>query len=565
MTRKGWSTEIAALVCAVALLLATPALAERRVALVIGNAAYLEAPPLANPTNDAADMRAKLTELGFEIHGGSDLDRARLVGALRDFGRAVETADVALVFYAGHGLQVGGQNYLVPIDAKVEYEAELTLVLVPFDDVLRQLNRSPNVKIVLLDACRDNPFAKTLSRTLGSRSTDVLGRGLTVVQRVSGTYIAYATQPDAVAQDGQGRNSPFTAALLRHMAEPGRSLPDMMVEVRKSVMAATGGRQVPWDTSSLTGHFSFRAKDTAPNRSDQNAPTAVAPPSAGSLGGRYAVEAHGRSEEAIATSPAPAPFAPPTPPPSVTSDAAVPSDGPPISSPLGRAVNAGLQNFLAQTLEDLAAARNPKPIIDPVTRAKIAETNLATLAKSTPLMPDALRLGEAAFGKHCASCHGVGTSDPVAGPLMPRDRSWVWGGSLEEIDRTIRWGIRADNTKTRDMVMPAFGVDGILPPAEIGEVAGFVKSLSDRSVKATAKGKRIWSDNCSSCHGDTGKGNTEMGAPDLTRGTPMYGRDIAAIADQIRAPRLGSCQGWEGKLDEATLKSLVVLVHARSK
>ena len=591
MTRKGWPTGLATFVCAAILLIAGPALAERRVALVIGNAAYVEAPPLANPGNDAADMRAKLTDLGFEIHGGRDLDRARLVGALQAFGRAAETADVALVFYAGHGLQVGGQNYLVPIDAKVEYEAELTLVLVPFDDVLRQLNRSPNVKIVLLDACRDNPFAKSLSRTLDSRSTDVLGRGLTVVQRVSGTYIAYATQPDAVAQDGQGRNSPFTAALLRHMAEPGVSLPDMMVEVRKSVMTATGGRQVPWDTSSLTGHFAFRPKPAATpsvvsasddRRGADGAAWAAAESTTDPRvleaylrdfpGGLYAREAHRRLEELLASRSPTAASPPVTSPPATTSvgaagsNSGAASDDPAVSSPLGKAVTAGLQNFLLKTVTDLASPSEPaKPAIDPARLARIGAATPAEIAKSPELTTDALTIGEGAFRRHCVACHGSEASNPAAGALLPRDRPWLWGGRFDDIHTSIRWGIRADDARTHESSMPAFGTDGLLKPEEIATVARHVKSFSDPTVKPSSKGKSIWSDNCAVCHGDKGEGTPELGAPALAKGTPMYGRDLDAIIAQITSPRHGSCPAWEATLGAATVKSLGVYVSSRNK
>ncbi len=234
-----------------------PAWAEKRVALVIGNSEYRTVPRLTNPRNDAADMRVKLDELGFQIFGGSDLDRQAMLVALTGFGRAAENADVALVFYAGHGLQVKGENYLVPIDANVEYEAELNIALVPLSIVMQQLQRGSRINIALLDACRDNPFQSNLTRSLGTRAVGTLGRGLSRVPSAQGTFIAYATEPDNVAQDGDGRNSPFTSALLAHMDKP-LSISDMMIEVRNQVIKSTNGKQIPWDTSSLTGRFSFK-------------------------------------------------------------------------------------------------------------------------------------------------------------------------------------------------------------------------------------------------------------------------------------------------------------------
>ena len=235
---------------------------ERRVALVVGNSNYANVPALPNPRNDASDIIGRLQKLGFDVVPGLDLDRTGLLNALAKFGRAAETADVALFFYAGHGLQVNGQNYLVPTDAKVEYEAELDLALVPMPLVMQQLSRGSRVNIVLLDACRDNPFSKDLSRTLGTRSASALGRGLSRIQSASGTFIAFATQPDNVAQDGDGRNSPFTRALLDNIEKPDLTLSDLMIEVRNSVMHDTNGKQVPWDSSSLTGRFSFRIEGT---------------------------------------------------------------------------------------------------------------------------------------------------------------------------------------------------------------------------------------------------------------------------------------------------------------
>ncbi len=256
------STIGQAVVFWITLAIAQPAVAERKVALVVGNSSYLNVSRLPNPRNDASDVIARLKAMEFEVIPGLDLDRNGFLNTLAAFGRAAEGADVALFFYAGHGLQVNGQNYLVPTDAKVEYEAELDIALIPVPLVMQQLARGSRVNIVILDACRDNPFAKDLSRTLGTRSSSALGRGLSRIQTASGAFIAFATQPDNVAQDGTGRNSPFTQALLANMDKPGLSLSDLMIEVRNDVMRETNGKQVPWDSSSLTGRFSFRIEGT---------------------------------------------------------------------------------------------------------------------------------------------------------------------------------------------------------------------------------------------------------------------------------------------------------------
>ena len=242
--------------------------AETRVALVVGNSDYEFAPKLANPANDATDIGERLKALGFEVIGGTNLDRNALVEALIKFGRAAETADVALFFYAGHGLQVNGQNYLVPTDGQVEYEAEVDISLVSLSGVLQQLERGSKTNIVFLDACRDNPFADKLAKS-SNRSAVSLAKGLGRVQAGSGTFVAFSTQPDAVAADGSGRNSPFTTALLGHITEPGRSISDLMIEVRNEVIAETGGKQVPWDSSSLTDRFAFAPEVAAEQEQTQ--------------------------------------------------------------------------------------------------------------------------------------------------------------------------------------------------------------------------------------------------------------------------------------------------------
>lgn len=234
------------------------AVAETRVALVVGNSAYQSTPPLANPLHDARDMAAGLKAAGFSVIEAVDTDKRRLDGALRAFTDVLAKADVALFFYAGHGLQVGQHNYLVPIDAKLERERDLEFEAVRLDFVLRQMeiDREGKTSIVILDACRDNPLSRNLARTMGTRSA-AIGRGLAAAATGLGTFIAYSTQPGNVALDGEGRNSPFTTALVRHMPVPGRSLNATMIEVRKDVVAATGGKQVPWDHSALTGDFQF--------------------------------------------------------------------------------------------------------------------------------------------------------------------------------------------------------------------------------------------------------------------------------------------------------------------
>lgn len=243
---------------------AGPAVAQRRVALVIGNSAYVNTARLENPKNDAADMAETLKQLGFEVTEGRDLDKASMDRTIRNFAETLAGAQMALFFYAGHGLQVGGQNYLVPIDARLASAAALDFEMVRLDLVQRTMEREAPTNVVILDACRDNPLSRNLARALGTRSTSI-GKGLAAVESGEGTLISYSTQPGNVALDGAGRNSPFAAALLKHIPTVGDDLPTILINVRNDVMAATERRQVPWEHSALTAKVYFKPpKPTGP-------------------------------------------------------------------------------------------------------------------------------------------------------------------------------------------------------------------------------------------------------------------------------------------------------------
>ncbi len=243
---------------------ATAAVAEGRTALVIGNADYLSAPTLANPVNDARAIAAALGRLGFEVFLGTDLDTEAMRRLIRDFSNAAETSDLALFFYAGHGIQVAGRNYLIPTDAVLERESDLDFAAVDLQIVLRQLELAGGHSIILLDACRDNPFETRLSRAMGAaRSSAALGRGLAQVETLGGALIGFATDPGEVAFDGSGANSPFTAALLSHIETPGLEVNALMTRVRADVVAATGQQQRPWSTSSLLSEVYLAAAEEA--------------------------------------------------------------------------------------------------------------------------------------------------------------------------------------------------------------------------------------------------------------------------------------------------------------
>jgi hypothetical protein len=236
-----------------------PAAAEKRVALVVGNSTYAQVGTLANPANDANDISSALKSAGFEVILGLNVDKREFDTKVRNFADILEDADVAIFFYAGHGLQVAGRNYLIPVDARLQSERDLDFDAVNLDFILKQmeLGRADKTNIVFLDACRDNPFTRNLARSMGTRSASI-GKGLAQVDTGVGTFIAYSTQPGNVALDGTGRNSPFTAALAKHVLEPDHNLTSVMIQVRKDVLAATGGKQVPWDHSALTGEFYFQ-------------------------------------------------------------------------------------------------------------------------------------------------------------------------------------------------------------------------------------------------------------------------------------------------------------------
>ena len=228
----------------------------KRVALVIGNSAYQNTSKLTNPKNDATDIAAALKKHGFQVIDGFDLDKAAFDRKVRDFSATLKGAEAGLFFYAGHGLQVSGQNYLVPVDAKAETEDALDWEMLRVDIVHRAMERSTNTNILFLDACRDNPLARNLARSMGTRSA-VVGRGLATIESGVGTLISFSTQPGNVALDGSGRNSPFAAALVKQLTSSTDDLSAMLISVRNDVMKETQRQQVPWEHSALTGRFYF--------------------------------------------------------------------------------------------------------------------------------------------------------------------------------------------------------------------------------------------------------------------------------------------------------------------
>ena len=233
-------------------LFAGPALAEKRVALVIGNSAYQHVARLGNPANDAAAMTATFKNAGFDVvESRRDLKTADMRRALRDFSDQARDADVAVVYYAGHGIEVEGTNYLIPVDAILERDIDIYDETFSLDRILVTIEPARQLRLVILDACRDNPFAKTMKRTIGSRA---VGRGLAKVEPSSpNTLIAFASKAGSTASDGDSRNSPFTAALVKHIAKPGLDLRKAFGFVRDDVLKNTSNRQEPYVYGSLGG------------------------------------------------------------------------------------------------------------------------------------------------------------------------------------------------------------------------------------------------------------------------------------------------------------------------
>lgn len=233
-------------------LISGPALAAKRVALVMGNSGYQNVARLSNPANDAAAIAAMLKSAGFDtVDSRSDLNGAEMRRALRDFGNKARDADIAVIYYAGHGIEVDNTNYLIPIDAQLETDTDVFDETFPLDRVLVAIEPAKQLRLVILDACRDNPFAKTMKRTVASRA---VGRGLAKVEPTSpNTIIAFAAKAGSTASDGIGKNSPFASALSKHLPTPGLDLRKAFGFVRDDVLKSTGNKQEPYIYGSLGG------------------------------------------------------------------------------------------------------------------------------------------------------------------------------------------------------------------------------------------------------------------------------------------------------------------------
>ncbi|MFM1814572.1 MAG: hypothetical protein RLZ98_1267 [Pseudomonadota bacterium] len=250
-----------------------------RLALIIGNGNYRSAPRLRNPINDANKLSDSLAALGFQVRKELDVDGEQFQRVIGQFigeigrSRAAGGEPVAVFFFAGHGVQVRGENYLLPIDGDIANEADLKLRTISLNVVVEAMGNSAQTSIVFLDCCRNNPLPPSLGQDELSRTIKAQS-GLANVDVPNGAFIAFATQPDNVAVDGKGENSPFTEALTECIARPDESISEVMIHVRRLVHQKTGGRQIPWDRSALFENFAFCLQNVADIRA-LDAPTAA--------------------------------------------------------------------------------------------------------------------------------------------------------------------------------------------------------------------------------------------------------------------------------------------------
>jgi len=249
------------------------ALAEKRVALVIGNSAYSNVTSLPNPASDAEAMGILFKSAGFDVvEQRQNLVSAEMRRAIRDFSDKAQNADIAVIYFAGHGIEVDGVNYLIPIDSRLERDVDVEDEAVSLDRVLKMIEPAKRLRLVILDACRDNPFGKAMKRTIATRA---IGRGLGPVEPpTSDTLIAFAAKAGSTAADGAGANSPFTTALLKHLVTPGLDVRLALGQVRDDVLKATGRKQEPFVYGSLGGSTvtltALTKNEPVPQRLDPN-------------------------------------------------------------------------------------------------------------------------------------------------------------------------------------------------------------------------------------------------------------------------------------------------------
>jgi formylglycine-generating enzyme required for sulfatase activity/uncharacterized caspase-like protein len=432
------------LFCALLLASAAALAADRRVALVVGVASYVHAPKLANPANDAALIAPELKRLGFEVEIVIDPDKSRLERAIRDFGNRLIGAKTGLFFYSGHGLQVDGRNYLVPASASLASEKDVRWETVDIDQVMQEMSAPDRVSLLFLDACRDNPFARSLASAAGVRSAAV-GRGLApAVAGSGGTLIAFATAPGNVAADGNGRDSPFTRALARHIGDKGQDVSLMLRRVKREVSDSTNGAQVPWVNENLSSEVYLAPPD---------APSPAAPPAA-------ANHPPGQAEVAL---PRPQTGSPKVAAPAHASAPAAPEPAPKAAD-------------LAIPEPTVVASVAHPPIMLPVTRPSGEDKERAEHCTTGVICPELVLIPHGRFV--------MGTTDAELGRelIPPQDAKWL---TREKPQHPV--------VIAKDFWMAKY-------PVTVGEFRAFVKATGSRpsgpcrSLERENNGKWVWAD-----------------------------------------------------------------------
>jgi len=372
--------------------------AQRRVALVIGNSTYRHVPTLVNPANDAADVTAALERLEFSVTRVTDGSFDGTRRSLIEFGSKARQAEVAVVFYAGHGIEVAGENWLIPIDAELKTDIDVEHEAITLKSIMTLVSSASKLGLVVLDACRNNPFAPAMQRTLRTRA---VSRGLSRVEPNGSVLVAYSAKEGTTAADGAGRNSPYTAALLRHLETPGMEINFLFRNVRDDVLATTGGEQEPFTYGSLSKESIFMKGQPWPGETT----SAPVPPPVTSLG-------------PVAT------------PDKVSWN--ILKDSNDIGS---------LRRFIEQFPKSQHAAE---------AQARIAALNGGALPKSLPLQPGAAGRPEKPGPSEAKQTAGVLTSDPPIGSLRTGQRVLVNDGSCPPGQiKEIIGGSKAPGTRQR--------------------------------------------------------------------------------------------------------------------
>jgi hypothetical protein len=384
--------------------------ADRRVALVVGNATYkTNAMSLTNPANDAQDVTSALKDLGFDVLSVANVNKRDMDVALGKFARMATGADSALFYYAGHGIQYQGRNYLVPVDAVLEDEISVRYEMTAIDDIRDALDRAEGVKIMILDACRNNPLADRMRKSGGSRAIGG-DRGLARIDRAQGSIIVYATSADQIAEDGVGRNSPFTSAMLKRIQEPGLEIEMMFRRVSADVATQTGGRQRPETFVSLQSEYYLNQNDLiAWDKMKDHADVAglrdfikkfPSSPQTGVARDRIdQLEREAQQRVANAVGPRPPQPTPSPPGGSPRTDAIVKEQAPPPQ-----------QQALVIDKGPQAARSGPGVVIrftEPLTSGPVPVNgqSIEKLAASTPLFPPFDGLPDNVWKRDCSSCH----------------------------------------------------------------------------------------------------------------------------------------------------------------